>query len=71
MSTNTKALLVALVPNTMFVCALFGWTAGRLSVGQSSFPDGWTSAAGALIATLPMVSVAAGNAVRMAARRPG
>jgi hypothetical protein len=69
MTRNTKAMLTALIPNGMFVCALFGWMAGRMSLGEGPLPHGWTPFVMALIATVPIISVAAGNAVRMTGDR--
>jgi hypothetical protein len=69
MTLNTKAMLIALVPNAMFVGALFGRMAGRMSAGEGPFPHGWTPFIMPLIITVPMACVMAGNAVRMAGRR--
>jgi hypothetical protein len=69
MTQNAKAMLVALVPNGMFVCGLFGWMAGRISAGEGPFPHGWTSTVMALCGVVPLLSVAAGSAVRMSGRR--
>jgi hypothetical protein len=69
MTQNTKAVLIALIPNGMFVCGLFGWMAGRISAGEGPFPHGATPAVMALCVTVPMLCVAAGNAVRMGGRR--
>ena len=69
MSLNAKAMLVALVPNTMFVCVLAGWMAGRLSSGESPFPQVTWPFVLPLIVTVPLVCAAAGNAVRLSGRR--
>jgi hypothetical protein len=71
MTQNAKAMLIALIPNGMFVCALFGWMAGRISAGEGPFPHGWTPAVMALCGIVPMLSVAASTAVSMAGRRDG
>jgi hypothetical protein len=68
MTQNAKAMLVALIPNGMFVCGLFGWMAGRLSVGEAPFPHGAMPAVMALCITVPMLCAAAGNGVRMSRR---
>jgi hypothetical protein len=70
MSLNAKAMLIALVPNAMFVCALFGWMAGRLSAGGEPFPHGWAPFIMPLTVIVPMASVMAGNVVRMIGQRP-
>ena len=42
---------------------------GRISAGEGPFPHGATPAVMALCVTVPMLCVAAGNAVRMGGRR--
>ena len=60
MTRNVKAMLVALIPNGMFVCCLFGWMVGRVSAGEGPFPArmGAPVVMG-LCATVPMLYAAA------------